>query len=163
MVYMIMGVSGSGKTTLGELLAARLDAPYQDADSFHPEENIRKMSIGTALSDADRLPWLENIRQEVLWTQGAGETAVFSCSALKESYRRILSEGLDRELCWIYLKGDFDTILDRMKQRKGHFFKENMLKSQFALLEEPVGALVVDITLSPEEKVDTILRNFTRK
>lgn len=38
---------------------------------------------------------------------------------------------------FIWLHGSYELILERMKQRKGHYMKEDMLKSQFATLEEP--------------------------
>ena len=40
----VMGVSGAGKSTIGRLVAARLDCPFRDADSFHPAANIEKRS-----------------------------------------------------------------------------------------------------------------------
>ena len=57
----MMGVSGSGKTTVGAALAQRLRVPFADADDFHPEANIAKMSAGIPLDDDDRGPWLEAI------------------------------------------------------------------------------------------------------
>ena len=56
-----MGVSGSGKSTVGAALAQRLGVPFADADDFHPEANIAKMTAGHALDDHDRHPWLESI------------------------------------------------------------------------------------------------------
>ena len=58
----VMGVSGAGKSTVGQLLAARLDCPFRDADSFHPPANIAKMSSGAPLTDEDRWPWLRRDR-----------------------------------------------------------------------------------------------------
>jgi gluconokinase len=86
-----MGVSGSGKSTVGELLAGRLGVPYADADSFHPAENIRKMSAGTPLDDADRRPWLDAIADWL--SKQAGHGGVVSCSALRRRYRDRLRAG----------------------------------------------------------------------
>lgn len=58
------------------------------------------------------------------------------CSALKKRYRDRLREG-NSNVHFIYLKGDKAVIEARLKQRKGHFFKPQMLVSQFATLEEP--------------------------
>ncbi len=151
-----MGVSGCGKTTLGELLAGALDVRYYEADSFHPRANIEKMSSGTPLDDDDRWPWLDIIRKEAAACQNQGVSAVFSCSALKESYRTFIEDGLSELPFWVYLKGDFETIHQRMLQRKNHFQKADMLKSQFRDLEEPGSALTLDIALSLEEKVRLI-------
>ena len=80
----VMGVSGSGKSTVGAALAQRLRVPFADADDFHPEANIAKMSAGHALTDDDRRPWLNTIGEWLADHAGGG---VMSCSALKQSYR----------------------------------------------------------------------------
>ena len=59
----VMGVSGSGKSTVGAALAQRLRVPFADADDFHPEANVAKMSAGHALNDDDRYPWLDDHRR----------------------------------------------------------------------------------------------------
>ena len=60
-VFVVMGVSGSGKTTVAALLAGQLGWEFEDADDFHPPENVAKMHGGTALTDEDRWPWLHSI------------------------------------------------------------------------------------------------------
>ena len=65
MVLVVMGVSGSGKTTVGKLLAERLGWHYQEGDALHPPENVAKMSAGTPLGDADRIPWLRLIAKRI--------------------------------------------------------------------------------------------------
>ncbi|HCN96866.1 MAG TPA: gluconokinase, partial [Leclercia sp.] len=66
----------------------------------------------------------------------------------KKTYRDQLREG-NANLSFIYLKGDFDVIETRLKARKGHFFKTQMLVTQFETLQEPgvdeSDVLVVDI------------------
>ena len=158
-----MGVSGCGKTTLGELLGKEMGWEYFEADGFHPEENIKKMSSGISLTDDDRWPWLEIIRNRIKEIQNAGDSAVFSCSALKESYRSFLVEGLDKSVEWVYLKGSYETIHNRMSGRKGHYFKAEMLKSQFADLEEPAYGEIMDIEVPLEEKVAVLAEIFKRK
>ncbi len=153
MIIMVMGVSGCGKTTLGKRAAESLGIPYFEADEFHPEENIRKMSSGIPLNDDDRWPWLALIRDKVKEYQDKGRSAVFSCSALKESYRFFLGEGLLEPMKWVYLKGDFDTIFNRLEQRTGHYQKAGMLESQFADLEEPDYGLTLNIEADLEDKV----------
>ena len=80
----VMGVSGSGKSTVGAALAQRLRVPFADADDFHPEANIAKMSAGHALDDDDRYPWLDRIGE---WLAEHADGGVMSCSALKRKYR----------------------------------------------------------------------------
>ena len=48
-------------------------------------------------------------------------------------------------------------IRARLAARTGHFMPDVLIDSQFAALEAPTGALVVDIDSSVEEVVETIL------
>ncbi|KAI6046140.1 P-loop containing nucleoside triphosphate hydrolase protein, partial [Pisolithus marmoratus] len=59
----VMGVSGTGKSTLGAALSNTLKLPFIDGDDLHPLSNVAKMSRGEALTDEDRRPWLDRIRQ----------------------------------------------------------------------------------------------------
>ncbi|HEY3234021.1 MAG TPA: gluconokinase [Polyangiaceae bacterium] len=159
----IMGVSGSGKTTAGRLLARELGWSFYDADDFQPQLNIAKMTRGEPLDDADREPWLEGLRALLDRPREEPERLVLACSALKERYRRKLGLGQgDPRL--VYIKGSFELIAKRMRERTDHFMKEGMLRSQFAALEEPVegppgegATLVVDASATPEDMVRSIL------
>jgi len=157
MVIIVMGVCGSGKSTIGSLLAEKLGCSFLDADVFHPQANVEKMSRGEPLNDEDRKPWLVRLNKEMAQCSTTGTSAVLGCSALKESYREILSEGIS-DLSVVYLKGDYNTIYERMSSRAGHFMGENMVQSQFDTLEEPTDAIVVDIKESPEAIVSQIVR-----
>jgi len=155
-IIFIMGVSGSGKSTIGELLAKKLDLPFFDADDFHPIENVEKMKAGNPLNDEDRAPWLVNLNQ-LARKELAKKGAIITCSALKEKYRISLEKGLQTSPKWIFLKGDFELILNRMNQREGHYMPASLLQSQFDALEMPVDAFEVDIALSPKKIVENIL------
>ena len=154
-----MGVSGSGKTTLGKALAQRLGWDFFDADDFHPPANIVKMAAGIPLSDSDRAPWLASLHEQLLSTLKAGRHPVLACSALKDKYRAQLLEGMDG-IAIIYLKGSYDLIFSRMSIREGHYMKPEMLRSQFDTLEEPKDAVVLDVEMSLEEMIDTIIGRF---
>lgn len=158
MIYIIMGVSASGKTLIGKKVAKRLERPFFDADDFHPEENVIKMKNGTPLTDHDRLPWLQLLaRNMVDWEQNGG--AVLACSALKESYRRMLSPpGIP--VTFIYLQGTKELIAKRMGERTGHYMPEQLLDSQFGTLEEPENALTVSVDNTPEQIVEFILSSL---
>ena len=157
-VVMLMGVSGSGKTTVGLKLAQELGWSFRDADDFHPPANVAKMSAGIPLEDADRAPWLAAIRAHIETTLARGESAVVTCSALKESYRAAAIPD-PKHVRLVHLTGDFDLILDRMKQRE-HFMKPAMLRSQFETLEPPRQALAVDVAKTPDEIVAEIRREL---
>ncbi len=155
LVVLIMGVSGSGKTTIGSKLAAALGWSFRDADDFHPPANIAKMSAGLPLTDEDRVPWLASIRAHIDACLARGESAVVTCSALKENYRQaVVSDSARVKL--VYLHGDFALLLQRLSQRQGHFMKESMLKSQFDALEPPRNALTLDVAQPPEKIVADI-------
>jgi len=149
MVILLMGTTGAGKTTVGKLLAARLGWAFLDADDFHPPENIEKMKRGIPLTDADRLPWLEKIHAELVRLSSAGENAVLACSALKQSYRDRLSAGIEMRI--VYLRGSYEEMRRHIEHRHGHFAGESILAGQFADLEEPKDALVLDVSRTPDE------------
>ena len=149
MVILVMGTTGAGKSTVGKLLAARLDWAFVDADDFHPAANIEKMKHGIPLTDADRLPWLANIHAELLRLSQAKQDVVLACSALKQSYRDQLSAGLDFRV--VYLRGTYDQMRRHIEGRHGHFAGEEILAGQFADLEEPKSALLLDVSHSPEQ------------
>ncbi len=162
MMIVIMGVSGSGKSTIGQKLSEKLGFQFFDGDSFHPEENIEKMSVGVPLSDKDRYPWLQQIRKKMIQLDVQGKSGVFAISALKEDYRAFLSTS-PLSIYWVYLKGDFKTIYRRMEGRVGHFMSANMLKSQFSDLEEPHSAITISIDQSPEKAVNEIVEKIGRE
>jgi gluconokinase len=150
----VMGVSGAGKSTVGRLVAARLDCPFRDADSFHPAANIEKMSRGEPLTDDDRWPWLRAIADWIAEHRAAGTTCVATCSALKRRYRDLLTGGQRADVRLVYLKGGFDLIAARLAARKGHFMPPALLRSQFDALEEPAAdehAVTAPIDAAPEE------------
>lgn len=154
-VIVLMGVAGSGKTTVGRRLAGALGWEFHDADEFHPPGNIAKMSAGIPLDDGDRAPWLAAIRSRIEGSLARDEGAVFTCSALREAYRRTIVGGSAR-VRLVHLQGDPELIRTRMRLRQGHFMKEEMIRSQFEALEAPSNAITVDIAGSPEEIVRRI-------
>lgn len=155
-----MGVSGSGKTTIGRLLANRLKIPFYDADDFHSQENIDKMKNGIPLEDDDRMPWLYTLAQNLkIWQEEEG--SVLACSALKESYRKIFNENL-KSIIWVYLDGKFSAIEERLETRRHHYFKPDLLQSQFETLEIPKYGIKVPIDQSPEKIVDDIISQLKK-
>ncbi len=152
-----MGVSGSGKTTIGSLLAQDLGWPFYDGDDFHPQTNINKMRQGIPLTDEDRDSWLTALRHHIDTLLANRQSAVLACSALKQAYRDRL--GGDRPAVrFIYLKGDYALIRQRLQKRQGHFMPADLLKSQFATLEVPEDVLYIDISRTPEVIVNSIKR-----
>ncbi|MEO1261316.1 MAG: gluconokinase [Bacteroidota bacterium] len=154
-VFYIMGVSGSGKSTVGKMLSATTGIPFFDGDDFHPAANIQKMASGQALNDDDRQGWLIDLNI-LAKKESLKNGAVIACSALKSAYRTTLKNGLEN-CFFIFLNGDFDTIKKRMEARGGHFMPSHLLESQFADLEFPGDAVVIDIENKPEEIISEII------
>jgi gluconokinase len=148
-IVVLMGVSGAGKTTVGTLLAAQLGWELADADDYHSAANVEKMRNGIPLTDADRAPWLDSLRQMIASAIRASKNLVLACSALRASYRDFLDVG--PEVRFVYLKAASAVLHERLHARHGHFMTEQMLASQLATLEEPEDATVIDANPSPEE------------
>jgi carbohydrate kinase (thermoresistant glucokinase family) len=155
-----MGVSGSGKTAVGTRLAEKLQYGFLDADNFHPPANIEKMKHGIPLTDEDRIPWLQNLHWEIASRLSQGKSVILACSALKESYREMLREGLP-QIRFVYLHVDRETLAQRLQKRTGHFFPKELLDSQLATLEVPHDALVVEENRPLDEVVGAITKAVT--
>ncbi|HVC12281.1 MAG TPA: gluconokinase [Burkholderiales bacterium] len=156
MIIVVMGVSGSGKSTVGRLLAERIDCRFLDADDYHPPANVAKMAAGGALEDSDRWPWLARLNAELRAAEARGESAVLACSALKRAYRERLAAGLAR--CeWVFLDGSAELIRGRVARRRHRYMPASLLESQFAALERPQGAVVIDVAAPPQACVEAIL------
>ncbi|TCJ17705.1 gluconokinase [Flaviaesturariibacter flavus] len=158
MIVIVMGVTGSGKSTIGKLLARRLSLPFFDADDYHSPENIRKMSQGIPLTDADRMPWLQRLARLLATREQGG--AVLACSALREIYRRHLRQDLRQEPIWILLDGPEAVLRSRLKRRQGHYMAPELLASQLEALERPPYALCIPIGQEPDAIVSTILEQL---
>ena len=152
----VMSVTGAGKTTVGQALASALGWRFVDADDLHSSANVEKMSRNEPLTDADREPWLQAVRGEIVNAQATGQPLVVACSALKRAYRRTLSDGL--EVQFVFLKASRDALAKRLAERRGHFAGPGLLDSQLATLEEPGPdeATIVDAMLPLETLVSHI-------
>jgi gluconokinase len=156
-IVIVLGVSGAGKTTIGKLLAEQLGWLFYEADDFHPRANIEKMRGGRPLTDEDRSPWLERLREQITRSLAANENAVLACSALKRAYRERLR--VSDDVKFVFLRGDYALIENQLRRRRGHFMDPSLLKSQFADLEEPASdedAITIELGRTPQELVKEI-------
>ncbi|MBO0872419.1 MAG: gluconokinase [Pseudonocardia sp.] len=151
-VITVMGVSGSGKSTVGPVLAERLGVTYAEADRFHPDANIRKMSSGVPLTDEDRWPWLHALAGWVAAHNATG--GVLGCSALKRRYRDVLRGGA--EVWFLHLRVDRDVLAERMQLRTEHFMPASLLDSQLADLE-PLGPDEPGLTVDADEPTGIVV------
>lgn len=151
----VMGVSGSGKSTVGAALAQRLSVPFADADDFHPDANIAKMSAGNTLDDHDRWPWLDSIGEWLAAHAGGG---VMSCSALKSTYRDQLRDHCP-DVQFLHLAGTPDVIGRRQASRPGHFMPASLMASQFETLE-PLTPAESGVAIDVDQDIDSIVAEY---
>lgn len=144
----VMGVAGCGKSSLGDALAKALHWPLIEGDDYHSAANVAKMRAGVPLVDADRTGWLVRLGEEL---QHHPQGAVLTCSALKRAYREQLRSAVPG-LRFVHLSLSREEARQRVAQRAGgHYFRANLVDSQFEALESPqgeAGVLVVDATLA---------------
>jgi gluconokinase len=159
-LYVIMGVSGAGKSLIGARLARELDVEFVEGDTLHSADNVKKMTAGIPLTDADRHAWLLAIAARLREAKRAGVGLVVACSALKRSYRDLLRSAGDADVRFVYLKGIRALLAERLAQRREHFMPGSLLESQLAILEEPSPdehPLVSDIREAPDTIVADLL------
>jgi gluconokinase len=157
-VIVVMGVAGAGKTTVGRELAQAIGWEFRDADEFHSPANIAKMHRGEGLTDADRAPWLDALRGLIETVVREGRRVVLACSALKQSYREMLSPhgGASRVVRYVFLDVPADVLRERLEHRERHFAPPELLASQLATLESPQDAVWVDGTCPVGDEVRQI-------
>jgi len=155
----VMGVTGCGKTSVGKHLAQALSFPYYDADDFHPTTNIKKMSRGVPLTDEDRAGWLRTLRALIETNEAEGEKIILACSALKNTYRKILT--VETSPLFVFLEVSRETANARLKKRSNHYMPSSLVESQFEILEKPLDAIYINAELSLDE-VNSITLNKVR-
>ncbi|MFL2928652.1 MAG: gluconokinase [Opitutales bacterium] len=163
MIIIIMGVCGSGKSTIGQMLARELAIDFWEGDEFHPAVNREKMSRGDSLTEEDRRPWLEKIRETIDQYLAREAGMIVSCSALTRKSRQIL--GTDRqEVKLVYLSGSESILTDRMRGRENHFMPVSLLRSQLETLEEPGpgDALIISVDADPDDLIREILSGLQK-
>ncbi|CAD6337974.1 unnamed protein product [Miscanthus lutarioriparius] len=147
LAIVVMGVSGCGKSTVAAMLAEALGCSFIEADDYHSQANKAKMSEGIPLSDADRAPWLESLRDAIRDRLDGVEDVAVSCSALQVRYRDVL-RAADRgyepgeyaacRVRFVCLRASAEVIAERMLRRSTegkHFMPASLLRSQLDLLQ----------------------------
>ncbi|MDD5334054.1 MAG: gluconokinase [Rhodoferax sp.] len=158
-IFVVMGVSASGKSTVGAQLAATLGLEFLEGDSLHSAANVARMAAGVALTDADRLGWLQALARRIAAARAAGLGLVLSCSALKRAYRDILRQAAP-DLHLVHLQGGRQLLAQRMAARTGHYMPLSLLESQLATLETPDAqekAQTFDVRSHPEQIVAAVI------
>ncbi|OVA12065.1 Shikimate kinase/Threonine synthase-like 1 [Macleaya cordata] len=168
------------------MLAKKMECNFLDADNFHPQANIEKMSKGIPLTEEDRIPWLETLRDTLRNKMNLIKSmssnidtgndkkkpeVILCCSALQKSYREILRTAdpnykpgsyIAGRVRFVCLEAPMEVIESRVKRRGeegNHFMPASLLQSQFDLLQiDPAekDITVVDATHSPQVIVNNI-------
>lgn len=128
-IIVVMGPSGSGKSLVGAAVAAQLKARFVDADDLHPSSNVSKMAAGRALTDEDRMPWLDIVGRAL----ASQAPVVIACSALRRTYRDRLR--LHAPSAWFVELVVDQVQLSKRMSRRDHFMPPSLLDSQLAILE----------------------------
>lgn len=155
-VAVVMGVCGSGKSSVAEALAGRLGVEFRDADTFHPQANIDKMSAGHPLDDHDREPWLDAIGAWLSAHRAAG--AIATCSSLKRAYRDRLRQSAP-EVRFLHLDGPRDVVLERVASRPDHFMPTSLVDSQYADLE-PLQSDEIGLRVDFVQPIESLVDEF---
>jgi gluconokinase len=158
MIIILMGVSGSGKSTVAQELASLTGWQFAEGDAYHSAVNLSKLSAGVALNDEDRIPWLVRLHDVLRHWYQTGQSGILTCSALKQSYRDALREGLPSgSYRFVLLEGNREVFERRLEKREGHFMNPALLASQLATLEVPQDALRLSVQQSPAQIAQKIL------
>ncbi|KAK4363873.1 hypothetical protein RND71_015231 [Anisodus tanguticus] len=165
----LMGVSGAGKSTISQLLGRAVHGRFLDADDYHSESNKEKMKNGIPLSDEDRVPWLETLRNVLRRGLFDNEMLILACSALQKRYREILRSAdpnyepgsYASVVKFVLLDVGPEVLVARLVKRAAegkHFMPAKLLQTQLDLLQsdEAEGIFKVDATLDPDDIVKTI-------
>lgn len=134
------------------------------------------MKNGIPLTDEDRKGWLEKLHElaanAINNTSSQQKFVFIACSALKAAYREQLTRGFEigKNVFFVHLKGPFELIESRIRNRKGHYMPASLLKSQFDTLEEPhkteedpVGFITVSIVPPVNEVVANIKQELDKR
>jgi carbohydrate kinase (thermoresistant glucokinase family) len=150
-----MGVSGTGKTTLATEIANTLDMTFIDADSLHSQAAIQQMSQGIALTDEQRIPWIERICSQLNQFETQGKSCVLAYSGLKRQHRQLIFSSY-HHTCGILLNTDQAIIEKRLQARKNHFMSPLLLSSQIAAMELFVNEITL-LNLSLNKTLENLL------
>ena len=161
MIAILMGVTASGKSTIAEVLTNRTGWEFAEGDDYHSPANKQKMHAGVPLTDADRAPWLAALHGVLQGWVEKKTNGVMTCSALKESYRLTLVDGLPKDAYrFVLLEVPKEELEERLRERTGHFMSPALLDSQLTTLEVPGNALHIRAVGDPGAVVESVLEGL---
>lgn len=136
------------------------------------------MGNGIPLTDEDRWDWLISLRNAAIEALSPSESnnfhppagVVVACSALKQKYRdvmRVAAYGSPSvQIHFVYLKLSEEVLMQRVSQRKSHYMKSDMVRSQMQTLEEPQqewDAITINVEGPPDVVQQEVIDAVTKK
>jgi gluconokinase len=161
MIVILMGVTASGKSTIAAELVRLTGWQFAEADDYHSEANKQKMHSGVPLTDQDRAPWLASLHGVITGWVRDGQNGIMTCSALKQAYRDVLTNGVPDGTCrFVLLEAPVAVLEERIENRRGHYMNPDLLQSQIDTLEQPRDAIRVQSVGSPSDVAQNILNQL---
>ena len=161
MAIIIIGLPGSGKTTVSSLLSRKLGWMFYELDNLHSTENFVRLMHGKPIDEEAMESWLVKSCELVGKYIAKKQNAVFASSALKETHRQKLR--VDEKVHFVYLRGEYDQLEERQKNRKSSLPHVERLAYQFSIFEEPQNVLTIDANKPAQEIAESIWALATSK
>lgn len=129
------------------------------------------MSNGIPLTDEDREPWLQRVLEVSTQTAQSSnrQLAIVSCSMLKHKYRDLLKlTSPQTTFVFVFIYTSYEELVQRVANRKNHYMKNDMVKSQYDIMEIPdeTEGIAINVNgLNPDqvlEKVVESVQNWTK-
>jgi gluconokinase len=147
-IIIIMGPAGVGKSTIATALSNKHGWPMIEADEHHPQGNKEKMASGLALTDQDRIKWIDNLVVSI--NENEAQRIIVACSALTPYVQQRLSDECKSQCRWVLPTLERSVLENRLKARTGHFMPASQIDNQLASLTPPKNAMEVNADQSVE-------------
>ena len=158
MLLVLMGVPGAGKTTLSKLLAEDLGFEFYDIDDHIPQKYKEKMKNNQILSEEDRDDYMVGIIQD-LKNLSQKRSIVTALVLFREKDRKKIVDTIPNTHLF-KLDASFEVLKNRLKQRKDHFFNEEILKKAFEK-EEPIS--IKHFIINVDRPIEAIVEDLKNK
>lgn len=152
MIYIVSGLPGSGKSTIGKLLAKKLNSEFHEMDDYLSEKHKDTMKAGKLITDKERNDHFRNIISEL--KKYMDKDLVVSGYLQKEKIRTLIQDEC-KKTTFIFLEVPEEVLRQRLKNRRGHFFKEETLNKVLQEFEPiRIKHIKVNNLKSKEEVID---------
>lgn len=149
-LIIIMGLPGAGKTTLAERLAKDMGWLFYDMDDTMPERFRDKMRNKELITDEDRDDYYDKTIKE-FQEKIKSNSIVTAQVIMRERHRQLIKDSIPNTH-YFRLDAPFEVLAERIGERKGHFYKADILKKSMES-EDPleIEHVKIDATKSLEE------------